>query len=121
MICSSAHFTVSDNSGAKIVKLIKVPGQNKFKVGLGTKVRVSVVSAEPQSNIKKGTKHLAIVSALRMPCTRKDGSVISFSENSVIIMNNECKDMVGTRVLGAIAHEIRIKYPSIASKAKEIY
>lgn len=121
MVCSNAYFNVNDNSGARVVKLIKVPGQNKFKVGLGTTVRVSVVVADPKSNIKKGSKHLAIVSALRMPCTRSDGSVISFSENRVIILNNDAKDMVGTRVLGSIAHEVRLKYPSIASKAKEIY
>lgn len=121
MICSHAYFHVGDNSGARVVKLIKIPGRSGFKARPGTIVRVSVVSADPKSSIKKGAKHLAVISGLKQHSGRANGSVISFLRNTVIILNNEGKNMIGTRVLSPITNEIRSIFPDIASKAKEVY
>jgi len=121
MICLNAHFHVGDNSGAKIVKCIRIPGMKRFRAKPGTIMRVSVVSADPKSSIKKGTKHLAIVSGTKLASSRANGSVIRFGKNTVILLNADKKNMVGTRVLSPIASEIRGLYPEIGSKAKEVY
>ena len=121
MICMGAHFHVGDNSGAKVVQCFRIPGMKKFRAKPGTIIRVSVVSADPKSNIKKGTKHLAIVSGVKLGSSRSNGSVIRFGKNTVILLNPDKKNMVGTRVLSPIASEIRDLYPEIASKAKEVY
>ena len=119
MICSNAKLCVADNSGAKMVKLIRVPGQVKYNLKIGTLVRVSVIQADPKSSIKKGTLHLALVCSLKTNSRRSTG-MIKFSKNAVILIG-EKNAMVGTRILLPIGNEIRAKYPEIGSKAKEVY
>jgi large subunit ribosomal protein L14 len=120
MICLNAKFHVGDNSGAKMVKLIRVPGQKGYNLDIGDIIRVSVVKADPKSSIKKGSLHLALVCSLKSNFGRDNGSLIKFSKNVVIVLG-EKNAMVGTRVLVPIAYEIRAKFPDIASKAKEVY
>jgi large subunit ribosomal protein L14 len=120
MICSNARFKVADNSGARTVRLIKVPGQKGFNLDIGDIVRVSVLEADPKSVIKKGSLHLALVCSLKANRSRANGSLIRFSKNVVILLGDK-NAMVGTRILVPIANEIRVKFPEIASKAKEVY
>ena len=120
MICMNTFFHVGDNSGAKIVRLIRIPGQASFRARPGTIVRVSVISADPKSSLKPGTKHLAVVSGLKSHHIRSNGASIKFDKNTVLMLTNDKKG-VGTRVLSPISNEIRLAFPDIASKAKEVY
>ena len=52
---------------------------------------------------------------------RKDGSYIRFDDNAAVVINKD-KTMVGTRVFGPVAREIRdLGYLKIASLAKEVW
>lgn len=115
-------FDVADNSGAKVVGGISIRCKKKFTMPrLGEIIRVSVKQSDPKSSIKKGTKHLAVISALRMPQNRKNGMNVRFSKNMVVILNPEGEAMLATRVLYPVADEVRAKFPDIISKAREVY
>jgi len=120
MTCLNAKLRVADNSGAKLVRLIKIPGKGGYQVRVGDIVRVSVLQADPKSNIKKGSLHLAIVSGLKSNTQRANGSLVRFGQNSVILIG-EKNAMTGTRILVPVANELRVSFPEIASKAKEVY
>ena len=52
---------------------------------------------------------------------RKDGTYIRFDENAAVIVSAD-KNLVGTRVFGPVARELRDKgYLKIASLAKEVW
>ena len=66
---------VADNSGAREVLCIRVLGGTKRRyASLGDKVVVTVKSATPNGNIKKGTVAKAVVVRTRKEVRRKDGS-----------------------------------------------
>ncbi|HNS71441.1 MAG TPA: uL14 family ribosomal protein, partial [bacterium] len=52
---------------------------------------------------------------------RKDGSYIRFDDNAAVLINED-ELMIGTRVFGPIAREIRDRgYLKIVSLAKEVF
>lgn len=120
MICSGAIFRVCDTSGAKLAKLILLPGAKRFKVRPGSVVRVSVIKADPKSQIKEGTTHLAIVTSLRSSNSRSNGAVVRFSYNSVNIYNPNDKNSKN-RPTSLIDASLKLTHPEIASKSKEVY
>jgi ribosomal protein L14 len=113
-------FRVCDTSGAKIAKLILLPGAKRFKVRPGSVVRVSVVKADPKSQIKEGTTHLAVVTSLKSGRSRANGSVVRFSYNSVNIYNPNDKNSKN-RPTSLIDATLKATHPDIASKSKEVY
>jgi len=120
MTCLDTYFHVGDNSGVKMVKLIGIPGARRCRAKLGTIMRVSVISADPKSSIKKGTKHLAVVCGLRAPIPRDNGTTTRSRRNTAVLLTQDMKG-VGTRVLVPVPSEVRAMFPEIASKAKELY
>ena len=62
MIQQETLLKVADNSGAKIVKCIKIlGGTGRRYASLGDIVTVSVKQALPNQNLKKGTKLKAVI------------------------------------------------------------
>ncbi len=62
MIQQESRLAVADNSGAKEVLCIRVLGGTKKRyASIGDKIVVSVKSAMPSGNIKKGTVSKAVV------------------------------------------------------------
>jgi large subunit ribosomal protein L14 len=62
----------------------------------------------------------AVVVRTKKEVRRKDGSYIRFDDNAAIVVDKD-KNMVGTRVFGPVAREIRDKgYSKIVSLAKEV-
>jgi ribosomal protein L14 len=120
MTCLDTYFHVGDNSGVKVVKLIKIPGSRRYRARLGTIMRVSVISADPKSSIKKGSKHLALVCGLKAVNTRTNGATVRSRRNTAVLISQDMK-VVGTRVLVPVPNEVRVRFPDIASKAKELY
>jgi large subunit ribosomal protein L14 len=121
MIQTESTLSVADNSGAKIVKCIKVLGGSRRRyAGIGDIIVVAIQEAMPGSKVKRGSVAKAVVVRTRRETRRADGSYIRFDENSAVIINAQ-KEPVGTRVFGPVARELRgKKFMKIVSLAPEV-
>lgn len=121
MIQQVSRLIVADNSGAKLVKCIKVLGGTKRRyAGIGDIIVVSVKNALPRGQIRKKTIQRAVIVRTRKELRRKDGSYIRFDDNACVIINKE-GEPIGTRVFGPIARELReCGFQKIISLAPEV-
>ncbi len=121
MIQMQTKLEVADNSGAKVVKCIKVLGGSKrMSASVGDIIVVAVQQALPGGKIKKGEVKKAVIVRTVYPLGREDGSYIQFDKNSVVILNT-AKEPVGTRIFGPVARELRSKnFTKICSLAPEV-
>ncbi len=121
MIQQYSRLTVADNTGAKKVMCILVPGGTKRKyAGVGDEIMVSVKSAIPGSAIKKGDISRAVIVRTKKEIRRDDGSYIRFDENAAVLINDQ-KEPKGTRIFGPVARELREKqFMKIVSLAPEV-
>ncbi|HPR57156.1 MAG TPA: 50S ribosomal protein L14 [Bacteroidales bacterium] len=121
MIQKESRLTVADNSGAKTVLCISLLGGTRRRyASIGDTIVVSVKSAIPSGNIKKGTVSKAVVVRTKKEIRRPDGSYIRFDDNAVVLLNN-AGEMTGTRIFGPVARELREKqYMKIVSLAPEV-
>ncbi|MCX6301825.1 MAG: 50S ribosomal protein L14 [Bacteroidetes bacterium RBG_13_43_22] len=120
MIQQESRLTVADNSGAKEVLCIRVLGGSKKRYAtVGDTIVVSVKSALPSGEAKKGTVSKAVVVRTKKEIRRPDGSYIRFDDNAVVLLNN-LNEVRGTRIFGPVARELRDKYMKIVSLAPEV-
>ncbi len=120
MIQQESRLIVADNSGAKEVLCIRVlGGTRKRYASIGDKIVVTVKSAVPAGDIKKGTVSKAVVVRTKKEVRRPDGSYIRFDDNAVVLLNN-MDEIRGTRIFGPVARELRDKYMKIVSLAPEV-
>ena len=121
MIQQESRIKVADNTGAKEVLTIRVLGGTKKRyASLGDKIVVSVKEASPASTVKKGQVSTAVVVRTNKEVRRSDGSYIRFDENACVLLN-PTGEMIGTRVFGPVARELREKkYMKILSLAPEV-
>ncbi len=121
MIQMQSKLEVADNSGAKIVKCIKVLGGSKrMSAGVGDTIVVAVQQALPNGKIKKGDVKRAVIVRTTYPICRDDGSYIQFDKNSVVLLNAN-EEPVGTRIFGPVARELRGRnFTKICSLAPEV-
>ncbi|TFH28403.1 MAG: 50S ribosomal protein L14 [Bacteroidia bacterium] len=120
MVQQESRLAVADNSGAKEVLVIRVLGGTKKRyASIGDKVVVSVKSAIPSGEVKKGTVSKAVIVRTKKEVRRKDGSYIRFDDNAVVLLNN-VDEMRGTRIFGPVARELRDGYMKIVSLAPEV-
>ncbi len=121
MIQQQTRMAVADNSGAKELFCIKVLGGTRRKyASVGDVVVVSVKEAIPNSKVKKGEVHKAVIVRTRRAVRRPDGSYIRFDDNSAVLINNQLEP-IGTRIFGPVARELRAKkFMKIVSLAPEV-
>ena len=121
MIQQESRLSVADNSGAKEVLCIRVLGGTKKRyASIGDKIVVSIKSAIPSGNAKKGTVSKAVVVRTRKEIRRRDGSYIRFSDNAVVLLNANDEPR-GTRIFGPVARELRERqFMKIVSLAPEV-
>lgn len=121
MVQQESRLAVADNSGAKEVLCIRVlGGTGKRYASVGDTIVVSVKSAIPSGNIKKGAVSKAVVVRTKKEIRRKDGSYIRFEENAAVLLNNQ-NEPRGTRIFGPVARELRDKrFMKIVSLAPEV-
>lgn len=120
MIQQESRLKVADNSGAKEVLCIRVLGGTKRRyASIGDKIVVSIKSATPSGEAKKGTVSKAVVVRTRKEIRRADGSYIRFDDNAVVLLNG-AGEMRGTRIFGPVARELREQYMKIISLAPEV-
>ena len=120
MIQQESRLNVADNSGAKEVLCIRVlGGTGRRYASIGDRIVVSVKSAVPSSDMKKGTVSKAVVVRTKKEIRRVDGSYIRFDDNACVLINN-VGEMRGTRIFGPVARELRDGYMKIVSLAPEV-
>lgn len=110
MIQQQTVLTVSDNSGAKKVKCIKVLGGYKKKTAkLSDYIVVSVKSlrnkSKKTSRVKKGEVYTAIILKTKTKKLNKDGSSFFFQSNSVCLINKQ-KNPIGSRILDPLPKKV---------------
>ena len=121
MIQQESRLIVADNSGSKEVLCIRVLGGTKRRyASVGDKIIVTVKSAIPSGNIKKGTVSKAVIVRTKKEVRRNDGSYIRFDDNAVVLLT-ATDELRGTRIFGPVARELREKqYMKIVSLAPEV-
>jgi large subunit ribosomal protein L14 len=120
MIQQESRLNVADNSGAKEVLCIRVLGGTKKRYAtIGDKIVVTVKSALPSGEAKKGIVSKAVVVRTRKEIRRQDGSYIRFDDNAVVLLTN-LDEVRGTRIFGPVARELRERYMKIVSLAPEV-
>ena len=120
MLQQESKAAVADNSGTKEVLVIRVLGGTKKRyASVGDYIIVTIKSAIPSSDVKKGTVSRAIVVRTKKEIRRVDGSYIRFDDNAVVLLN-AAGEMRGTRIFGPVARELRAKNMKIISLAPEV-
>jgi large subunit ribosomal protein L14 len=116
MIQQQTILKVTDNSGAKTVKCIKVLNgfKRRFAI-LGDTIIVSIQKlrnkARLTSKVRKGEVHKAIIIRTKKKTAKKDGSLIFFHSNAVSLINKQGKP-IASRIIGPL--------PKILKKKKKI-
>ncbi len=123
MIQEQSLLTVADNTGAKIIKCIKVLGGFRRRFAyLGDVIVGAVRGALPHGTVKEHAKVYAVIVRQKKEYRREDGSYIRFDDNAaVILQSRESKDPLGTRIFGPIPRELKERgFNKIISLAKEV-
>jgi large subunit ribosomal protein L14 len=116
MIQQQTILKVTDNSGAKTVKCIKVLNgfKRRFAI-LGDTIIVSIQKlrnkARLTSKVRKGEVHKAIIIRTKTKTVKKDGSLIFFQSNAVSLINKQGKP-IASRIIGPL--------PKILKKKKKL-
>lgn len=121
MIQTYTRLKVADNSGARSIMCINIPGGTKRRYAyVGDVVVASVKQAIPGAQVKKGDVVRAVVVRTTKPYRRPDGSYIKFDDNAAVILS-EKNNPKGTRVFGPVGRELREKnFMKIISLAPEV-
>ncbi len=121
MIQTETMLDSADNSGAKELLCIKVLGGSKKRYAkVGSKIICTVKKARTEGAVKKGEVVLAVVVRTKKKITRKDGTVLRFDQNAVVVINKDGNPK-GTRVFGPIPRELRDgNFMKIISLAPEV-
>jgi large subunit ribosomal protein L14 len=92
----------------------------KLIAEVGDIVTASVKEAIPEGGVKKGEVVRAVIVRTKSPIRRKDGSVVKFSSNAMVLIDNQ-KNPRGTRIFGPVARELRDHaFGKILSLAPEV-
>ncbi|MEN7982013.1 MAG: uL14 family ribosomal protein [Nanoarchaeota archaeon] len=118
-----AKLIASDNSGAKIVKLVSV---KKFKgkkgkqvcAKIGDWVKVSIRKGVPDM---KGKVFDAVLIRQKKSYRRLTGERVAFEDNAVAILKDDKGNPKGTQIKGPVAREVMERWPSVAKIASGVY
>ena len=121
MIQIYTRMKVADNSGAREIMCILVPGGTGRRYArVGDIIVASVKSAQPGAAVKKGDVVRAVIVRTAKEYGRPDGSYIRFDENAAVLINNQGNPR-GTRIFGPVARELRDGgFMKIVSLAPEV-
>jgi len=121
MIQTNSRVRVADNTGARQIMCINVPGGTRRRYAhIGDVIVASVKRAIPHGMVKQGEIVRAVIVRVAKPYRRIDGSYIKFDENAAVILG-EKNNPKGSRIFGPVARELRDKnFAKIISLAPEV-
>ena len=118
-----ATMISSDNSGAKIARIVSVK-KGKGKKGkqgcakVGDWVKVAVKKGNPEM---KGKVFDAVVIRQKKSWRRLSGERVAFEDNAVAILKDDKGNPKGTQIKGPVAKEIMERWPQVAKIAGSVY
>ncbi len=121
MIQTYSRLRVADNTGARQLMCINVPGGTRRRYArLGDIIVGTVKQSIPGAAAKKGDVVRAVIVRMAKPHRRPDGSYIRFDDNAAVLLDDK-NNPRGTRVFGPVARELREKnFMKILSLAVEV-
>ena len=121
MIQIYTRLKVADNTGAREIMCINIPGGTKKRYArVGDVIVASVKEAVPGGSVREGDVVRAVVVRVARTYGRRDGSYIRFDDNAAVILD-ERGNPKGSRIFGPIARELREKnFTKIISLAPEV-
>ena len=120
MIQMGSKLEIDDNSGAQVAKMIGLLVTRSKIANVGDIITAHIREAIPTASIKKGSVVKAVVVRTAAPIRRRDGSILRFDGNAVVIIDKDGNPR-GTRIFGPVARELREKnFMKIVSLAPEV-
>ncbi|HUV25168.1 MAG TPA: 50S ribosomal protein L14 [Methanomassiliicoccales archaeon] len=120
-LVTGSKLDVIDNTGAKIISIISVPGYH----GVARRYPCAGIGDIVVASVKKGTPEMrrqviyAVIVRQRRPFRRPDGTMVSFEDNAAVI-TTETGETKGTDIKGPVAREAAERWPRIAATASVI-
>lgn len=113
MIQQRTILKISDNSGAKTARCLKILGGFKKKYAkLGDIIVVSIQQLrnklKKSSKVKKKEIYKALIIRINIKYAIKTGYKKSFNDNAVILLNKQ-ENPIGTRILGPVSKNLKKK------------
>lgn len=111
----------ADNSGAKRLMVINIPGYSKkYWATVGQVVTCVVDQADPGGVVKNSEVVKALIIRTKKEFGRSNGVHVRFDDNAAVIINKD-GNLRGTRIFGPVAREVKEKgFAKVASLAKEL-
>jgi large subunit ribosomal protein L14 len=120
-IPKGARLECIDNTGAKIVEVIDVPGYH----GRLRRHPIAALGDVVIVTVKRGTPEMrkqifrAVLVRQRRPFRRADGTMVQFEDNAVVLTTDE-GETKGSEIKGPVAREAAERWPRIAATASTI-
>lgn len=119
MIQQQTILKISDNSGGKIAKCVKVLGGFKKKIaGIGDIIVVVISNlrnkSKKTSKVKKGGIYKALIIRTKKFLKNKEQTFISFNDNAVSLLNKQ-NNPIATRIIGPVSKKLKKKYMKFVS------
>jgi large subunit ribosomal protein L14 len=90
MVQVGTVLKVADNSGAKKLKLIGIPGSSRIRfASVGDIVTVAVSGADSAGSVKDHSVAKAVIVRTRKEYRRKDGTHIRFDDNAAVLITKD--------------------------------
>jgi len=118
---NGSRLDVIDNSGAKVIEIITVPGYH----GVARRIPSAGIGDMVIASVKKGTPSMrrqivfAVIVRQRRPTRRADGTMVYFEDNAAVIVT-DTGETKGTDIKGPVAREAADRWPRIAATANTI-
>ena len=118
-----ANVIASDNSGARIVRIVAVKhgktrkGRQQY-IKVGDLVNVSVREGDPKM---KGEIFPAVVIRQKKSYLRRTGERVCFTDNAVALVKDEKGNPKGTQIKGAVAREIQERWKEVSKIAQFVF
>jgi len=119
MIQQQTILKVSDNSGAKTAKCIKVLGGFKKKFAYAGDIIIVAVQqlrnkSKKTSKVKKGEIYKALIIRTKKRVKNKEETFTFFSDNAISLINKQ-DNPIATRIIGPVSKKLKTKYMKFAS------
>lgn len=120
MIYKQTKLNIIDNSGGLTAKCIHQFRSKKKGSKALDKILVTLKTVKKEKKLKKKELVLAVIAQTKAPIIRKTGEKLSFSQNSIILINSSFLPL-GNRVTSPIISEFRqTKFMKIVSISSNI-
>jgi ribosomal protein L14 len=106
MISEGTFFINADNSGAKIIKCVKINKSSRKRKVLSSFVKLSLRKFVNKIKLKKHTVYNGMPTIIKNHIFRKDGLIFKGGSNRSLLFNESYK-FLGTRCKGLVLRELR--------------